>query len=307
MRTEWTPAEWQRYANALLTTHYGPTNYILVPDRHKGDAGLEGFSVSGHAYQCYAAQDCLSTEQLVGKQKKKIYTDTRKFIENRARLEKIIGRVRVTRWLLLVPEHVSTEVVAYCHSRRTAILEACLPYVDQHEFFVEVVTDNEFAVAKAQLADNGVGRISLGAPTSEADLKAWRDETSNAQQIQVAREKLKRLPRLHDADKLARTEKKLLHGYVHGQKILTDLKEHYPLLFEKVRAIRAARESVLAVESVMGSTDQGQLIGELQGMSQRFADELPALRLDHHSYLGLHTVADWLMRCPLDFEGDDEH
>lgn len=302
MIPSWSPRDWQEYANALLTAHYGPTNYMIVPDRHRGDAGLEGYSVNGHAYQCYAAQEARTLEQLAQRQKDKIYNDTRKFIENRGRLIGILGDVKVSRWMLMVPEHVSSDVVAYCHTRRTAILEACLPYVDESEFFVGVTTDSEFPIERASLANQGIGHISLGtAPTSEEDVEAWMEDTADSEQIQTQRQKLGKLPQLKEPTALERTEKKLLRGFVHGQRVLLDLKDQYPELFEKARAIRAAREQILALESDLGHTHDGQVIDELRSMTQRFAQELPALRPDHHSDLGLHSVADWLLRCPLDF------
>lgn len=304
----WSPSEWQGYANALLAAHYGPTNYLIVPDQHKGDAGLEGFSLSGHAYQCYAAQDSRTLDQLADKQKRKIYNDTRKFIENRGRLLEILGDVKVCRWMLMVPEHVSSEVVAYCHTRRTAIVRESLPYVDPDDFYVGIATDGEFPVERQALATRGLGRIALGTtPTTEAEVDAWVRETQGSAEIQTVRRKLRKLPRLADADALTRTERRLLLGYVHGQRVLSDLKDQYPQLFERVRTLRAAREQVLALESELGQTHDGQLIDELRSMEKRLSEELPALRPDHHAELGLHAVADWLLRCPLDFPGHEQH
>lgn len=65
--------EWQDWANKLLTCHYGPTEYQRVPDNDRGDAGIEGFTLSnGHAYQAYGCEEPLSTSERHAKQRDKM-------------------------------------------------------------------------------------------------------------------------------------------------------------------------------------------------------------------------------------------
>lgn len=52
--------DWQEWVDKLLQRHYGPGEYQKVPDKDKGDAGIEGFTVnSGHAYQAYGPEEPL--------------------------------------------------------------------------------------------------------------------------------------------------------------------------------------------------------------------------------------------------------
>ena len=54
--------DWQEWANKILAVHYGPTEYQQIPDHHRGDAGLEGFTrTDGHAYQAYGCEEPIST------------------------------------------------------------------------------------------------------------------------------------------------------------------------------------------------------------------------------------------------------
>ena len=93
----------------------------------------------------------------------------------------------------------------------------------------------------------------------------------------------------------------LLKSYVHGEKVLGDLKNQIPQLFERLRSLRAAREQVIELESQLGQTSQRQVIDEVDEITKLIREEAPALRPEHHTELGLHAVADWLLRCPLDF------
>ena len=65
----WSEKEWERYANNLLSTHYGMNHgcYQRIPDTG-GDCGLEGVADCGCAYQCYADQESKTNEERTRKE-----------------------------------------------------------------------------------------------------------------------------------------------------------------------------------------------------------------------------------------------
>lgn len=306
MTSTWLPTDWQVYAHEILTQHYGPANWIRVPDQHTGDAGIEGFSTNGHAYQCYAPQGTFAASELHDRHRKKIYVDTTKFINNRTRLEGIFGNISICRWILFVPEHLSADIVAYCNSRRQAIIDSELPYVSRSNFLIKVSTADDFPAERRSLAMSGIGRIGLDvAEASPVDIEAWTEAAENALQIGTLRNKLDKLPTLRsDYERRRHVERNLLKTYLHGRNVLHELKSKYPKQFEEVRSIRASREGRLDLESQLGQTTASRLVDEVDNMVDALAKTLPAFRTNHHSELGLHAVADWLMRCPLDFVDD---
>ena len=58
----WDGEEWEQRVQLYLKRRYGPGEYVHLPAKHLGDFGIEGFSRDGLAYQCYAAQEPLSTK-----------------------------------------------------------------------------------------------------------------------------------------------------------------------------------------------------------------------------------------------------
>jgi len=101
----WNPKEWEKHVQRLLKKRYGnpPGTYQEVPDTVRGDCGIEGFAQDGAAYQCYAAQQWLSPDDLLNKQKNKISTDIAKLIRNEDELCDIFGHVKIGQWNLVVP------------------------------------------------------------------------------------------------------------------------------------------------------------------------------------------------------------
>src|SRR2546430_2916401 len=74
------PEEWQELVVQLLYLRYPIGQFQPIPDRDRGDCGLEGFSRDGVGYQCYAVEEPVTTAELSKKQKKKITNDLLKLV-----------------------------------------------------------------------------------------------------------------------------------------------------------------------------------------------------------------------------------
>ena len=82
--SDYTGDTWQEFGNPLVELKYGPGNYQRVPDVDKGDAGMEGFTTSGHIYQLYAPENArnLPLAKKYEKCRNKMTVDIGKFINN---------------------------------------------------------------------------------------------------------------------------------------------------------------------------------------------------------------------------------
>src|SRR4051794_1549092 len=105
--------DWQDWADQLLTRRYGPAQYQKIPAKDSGDAGIEGYSLSGHAYQCYGCEEPVSTEERYNKQRDKMTDDLGKFVKNNTKLQGLLGTVAISRWCLFVPYFDSKKIVVH--------------------------------------------------------------------------------------------------------------------------------------------------------------------------------------------------
>jgi hypothetical protein len=112
--------------------------------------------------------------------------------------------------------------------------------------------------------------------------------------------KLRRLPTLRtDQDRRA-FHGKVLKWYLEGQEILQELRI-YPEVYEKVVKAISHRENFLAMSAVSGYTAQEILTSSLQGLRETLQREVRELHSFSAESLAHEAVADWLLRCPLDF------
>jgi len=62
--------EWQEFIVQLLYLRYG-TDLVEVPDKHKGDRGIEAFTNDGCAFQCYSPESPSIVSEVAAKHKQK--------------------------------------------------------------------------------------------------------------------------------------------------------------------------------------------------------------------------------------------
>ena len=301
--TQWSPDDWEEYVNDLLRLRYGPTDYQRVPATDRGDCGIEGFSISDRAaYQSYAAQEYATNNQLYEKQRAKMTADIGKFIRNRAKLQGLFGDVRIRRWVLAVPEFETRRLVAHASDKTTEVRRALLPYVDPTDFRVMVTTAQDFAAEHRQLATMGAVAVDV-APVhvDPATLSAFTADEGNSHLLGNLLSKLQNIPSCRDERVRVALVDELCRGYLVGQAYIGQLADQYPQLHRQVLALKQQKESVLTVRSLVTS----------QAANERMDDLMEELRVDlersvpslapMYGDLIKESLADWLMRCPLDF------
>ncbi|WP_323154309.1 hypothetical protein [Pseudomonas alvandae] len=294
----WERKEWEGHVNDLLRIKHGQENYVPIPDRHNGDAGIEGYSFCGNAYQSFCPEELCSTAELYEKQRDKMTTDINKFIENKdGNLAKFFSSTLIRRWILVVPNHNSKYLVAHAAVKTVEVVEAKLPYVDNSDFRILVWDRGTFKLEESELLEQGVRVLRLERKAiTDIDMSEFQtDKSEFVRNIDTKLLKLKKAPQAH----IEKTREIMLKQAIHSQNMLTDLKQDYPEYHSQIMGGVIAREEQLYIEhfeSVQKSPAQQVevLKGNLEKKSKLHEDNLECIAAG--------TVADWIMRCNLDFE-----
>ena len=93
---------------------------------------------------------------------------------------------------------------------------------------------------------------------------------------------------------------RVLDWYLKGQDILDALRAH-PDTYAKVKAAKSHRESFLVTGIVSGLTPQDHLMQAVNELRAALEQEVHELHRFSSESLAFEAVADWLLRCPLDF------
>lgn len=296
----WTGDEWQAHVMRVLRHHYPTGEYQEIPDSHLGDAGLEGYSKDGRAYQCYAPEEPIDAAKRLDAQRRKLSRDIKKFSDtNRQFFEKAL-QVQIRIYVLVVPKIASKDLLETAKELAEKVRSLNLPYVTS-DFSITITTDEEWPVALQQLRGVGLSKVSLAMPKiDDKQIQQWQE--SNPTHLAELQGKIKRMrPDTSDAERLV-IRNELIQKLVAGQNALSELHDNYNTTYEEVLEMKSGRESYLRLQSLTVSGVPNEILqAAVSGYEEAMATKVPGVDEILAQALTWEAIADWMCRCPLDF------
>jgi hypothetical protein len=238
------PDRWEDLANQLLLQYHGIGSYQPMPSRHRGDWGIDGFAAhAGHVYQFYACQEPVTVDQRYQNQRAKLRADTEKFIDNKKSLAVLFAAGSVKCWMLLVPTHDSSQLVAYAVERAGEVRNANLPYTHP-EFTISILSLVNFSVQLAQYLT--ASRAGLKLPSAEVSDEQLREFLSSESEfIANLRRKLSAITGKQD-DALASLIGTFVRHHLISEDLLDTLKRDSNETWNNIMRCREMFEQELA-------------------------------------------------------------
>jgi hypothetical protein len=294
---DWDGTAWQDYCVELLRIRYSNHNLVEVPDRHNGDLGLEAFTHDGVAFQCYAAQEPLGVKALYEHQRDKLTTDLGKLEKNKTSLSKLMKGVRVHRYVYLVHRNDSKDLVTHAQSKASEVRAWNLPFV-RADFAITIETDDNYAIERDSLKSIPTHLVEPEAVDPHT-LTQWG--ATNSGLLDDARRKLGNLG--INGVALDSYLDALSQQFLRGENGLATLRAKYPSSWAAVSTLKSDKEMMLALEYPPGSTTNAMDIKTIvQDVVSEIARDVPTVSGKLASTFAWSMVADWILRCPLDFE-----
>lgn len=293
------PEDWQNLIVKCLSIRYPVGEFIAIPDTVRGDCGLEGFTRDGKGFQCYVAEEPLTPAELTRKQKAKITRDLNKLSEYKDTLAQIFGPTVLSHWILVVPRWEDKALMAHAEAKVQLLRSSTIPFISG-SMVPSIVTAEHFSLERQKLVrvDGESLRIESTA-THEGAVRDWVED--NDELVGNAERKTKAICHGNsEASRKLRDE--IVRHYLNGQNTLDKLKITYPELFEAVAKIKKDKEHFLVTESLIPhSLPPQRWKDEVCKMQSEFQKAMPGLSNFNVEQLAHEAVADWLLRCPLDF------
>lgn len=294
----WNGREWQDYCLRLLRARYANHQLQEVPDRDRGDLGLEAFTHDGVAFQCYAAEEPLEVKELYAKQRDKLTQDLNKLNNPKKREELIalLKGVKIHTYVYLVSRNASKELVKHAQAKAQEVLGWNLPFIADN-FSITIETDDNYDCERDKIWSIPRQLID-DRPIDGSEIEKWQEQ--NKPLLVDAQRKLGGL-RLVD-EHLSAALRTLLGQYLQGENMLTSLRTSFPDGWQAVARAKSAKEDLLALEYPPGAAET---LADLKSIAEELAKEISvaAPTVDQLSARALawSFVADWIFRCPLDF------
>jgi hypothetical protein len=297
----WTASaqDWQQLILRLLKMRYGVGQFVEVPDTVHGDCGIEGFSRDGTAFQCYAVEEPLAVAERTKRQKAKLSGDLRKLIKNAAKLQRILGDTVLHRWVLVVPRWEDKELQAYADQIAQEVRDANLSFIAA-DFAASIATGDDFLIERQQLVTTRMPSLRIA--TEEVRSEECEDWAEANDEV-IQNLDRKSLTVCHNKqDQARKLREEYVRHYLRGKNALDKLRNEYPEVYEVAYRVKRDREVFLASESLIPDSLPPQKLREtLDRLRAELQSELPGMASFTVEQLIQEAVADWLLRCPLDF------
>jgi len=281
----------------LLHKRYADHSLQEVPDRHRGDLGIEAFSHDGCAFQCYAALEPLSTQDLYEAQRDKLTGDLNKLQKNKVELKKILGDLKIERYVFMVHRLDSRFLLEHTVNKVADVVAWGLDFIHP-DFKIVVVTDDHYPVERASIVAVPVPLV-ISEPVTEERVTSWAGD--NPSLLDDAARKFGKLGLTGDG--LSSALDSLTYQYLDGENALLRLRERYPDHWTAAQVCRSRREMRLPLEFPASSNTSMHVVTEVaDALRDEIARDAPSISGAIADTIAWATVADWIMRCPLDFE-----
>ena len=297
--------KWEQICQICFKQKYEEQVYIEIKAT-PGDFGIEGFTRSGKVFQCYCPDEHYTKEELYEKQRDKITNDLKKLQTFEGQLKKRLGDTLIKNWYFVTPEYSRNEIVAHCTKKRDEIRALNLPIIDNDNFEV-IPTDIEFLIPHITTALGGTNHridISPQEVVSDDDKLKWQGKEISLVENAQRKHSL-RFPT--DTNGIAKkvddlTEKSVKH-FLNGNIILKRWENDYPDDFEKFIKIKSQFEEKV-IEICMFPTDNNnERLKEIEtSLFNKVKESFPFLEETMVTNLCNQVMADWILRCPIDFE-----
>lgn len=302
IRREWEGKEWQQFALQLVQRRHGAENVQVVPDKVKGDAGLEFFTTCGCLYQCYAPEEASNVAKAASAMKTKAGRDLPKLEKNSEVINKLLAGTQARRWILLCPFLDNKEVISSVRARGAAIKAKGISFITS-DFEALCHSQDDFQAELEQLRAMSFGPpLSVNPPTEQQIRDAGDTEIG----VRIDEKLSRAFGPSANAAQVALKRDQYVRAHLHRENALAQLRENHAALWDQAfETIEAEEARLIAVGA--SSTIPGQQLQEsMNRIESSLSDALPTLNPSLRTRIALGTISDWLIRCPLDFPESDQ-
>lgn len=304
---------WEGLCNACYRKHYEREHYTEIPATYMGDAGIEGFTSTGIAIQCYAPEKNFSDNELYEHLRDKMTADINKLkkAEYRDRLHKL-GVPTLHEWHFVIPYYRDSRILEHAEAKRSEMLSAKIatPCAYPHiadDFRIYVKTAENYRLEISQLIRTTLTDVKLNFAILHATTPAWDEcDSIKAQNI---RRKVKAI--MGEIDESNRDDYEevvnmYIQSYINGIEILRTIRVSYSEVYEDIFALAQAYQKQVELQT-RTNTDRsinGKLFNEiLNDFGNKLEREFSYLTQASILELKIDLISGWLADCSMQFRG----
>lgn len=295
---------WEEFCQRCFKLKYGEEGYQEMK-ASLGDYGIEGFTRKGKAFQCYCPDVEYTSKVLYEKQRDKITKDLRKLETYEASLKDYLKEVKINEWIFVTPDFRGHQLIKHCKEKAEYYRGKGLSILAPN--FDVLVHDIEFLAAQIPIV-RGYKNEKIGIrgkkEADNKDITEWRNQEISLVQSAVRKHQLRLPPTIKNLNsKVDRLTDNSIKGFLNGTYIIRTWQDSYPEDYEKFEKLKSFIERKVSEKCMWPTDDNNGLYLEIEtDLKAQIKDSFPYLEPLTIAKLSEFVMADWILRCPIDFE-----
>lgn len=300
---------WEKWCDDCYRDRYQSDNFTKIPASHSGDAGIEGFTMSGVVYQCYCPEKNYTDNELYEHLRDKVTRDIGKLIcKDNAKRICDIGVHHIKEWHFVIPEYKDKRIVEHLETKRLEVLEAkagdltTFSHIDD-DIRLVIKTAEDFKVELVRLIRNPLVDIKLNAAVKSIESVDWT--LCDIDKIENIKRKLKAIMGPDEDDDFEDMLKFWAEAYLKGIEIMNELQISCGAIYEELFELEQQYKSDVSVKSKMNrdkSLNYAIFNEILDKFEETLNNEFTCFSTATIKELKRDLVSGWLADCSLQFK-----
>ncbi|MCQ4142013.1 hypothetical protein [Chryseobacterium sp. EO14] len=294
---------WEAFCQTCFKLKYESNGYQELT-AWQGDLGIEGFTRDGIVFQCYCPDEEYEPSTLYEKQRDKITKDLKKLDAKKEDLKKYLKDTKIKKWIFVTPGYKNKELVKHCRDKADEYRAMSLEILDS-DFDVFVQDLGFFAEQIPYVVGFNGKKVEVNhIPESKENQERWKN--SSISLVQTANRK--NTHRVSDnvpkrEEKINKLTSLTISHFLNGNLMLGKIQTSFPDDYEKFVRIISQYEEKVEEMCITNSSDSNTLYDKIAvDLKAKIASSFPYLDEITIERLTNQVLADWILRCPIEFE-----
>jgi hypothetical protein len=291
--------QWEDFCEKMLRHEFGWKNFTSVPHHDRGDHGIEFFTNCGVIFQCYYPDPKYSMDEHRKHVQKKINDDLKKLTKYESEIKKMLGEIKISSWVLVIPEVKTKELLKYCKTKEKAL--PTFTYSSPEGIIVKIETDDSFP--KGAIYSRCYMGDEINVPVKEVEPEStdiWKSVNSKFYE-NICRKTVK--VTVSDLENLRTT---LITQYKKIEELMDVYRDQFPDLHQEITTIALVNLEEIKNENLFIKDEPNKILMSLLRRNRERIKEIEqAMSIANIEVFSSGFIAKWLAECKMDFILDD--
>ncbi|MBN8783570.1 MAG: hypothetical protein J0G98_10935 [Terrimonas ferruginea] len=297
---------WETMMQVVFKNRYKDVDYHRIKPS-PGDFGIEGFTRDGLVFQCYCPDTHINDDRLYEKQRDKITEDLKKISIYEQELIKILGGIKIKKWIFVTPKMGHNKLITHCNSKRDEIRALNLSTLDS-DFDVIIHEGDHYNKEIGAYLNDGNQKFSLTpekGTDEQSNVVAWKDTKIDLVNNAITKNEIRLSTRLPNPDpqKVNELTNETVKKFLNGESMLRTWQDMHPENHQRFTELLSSLEEELKEKCLLNNDAPQDFVDRITiDIEGKIIDAFRFLEMSSVTRLKNYAVSYWLLNCSLYFE-----